>query len=277
MNTIYTKQLVVGQKIFCSLYNGQYGIIIEIEGEQHPGECKTIWNGCGTMGGSAQLKIAFYDCIQPHFSIIPESLARGSIQWRIYDEIASNEEMAAAIKTVNDRETKRKHDAEQGEARREEVTEQIKKDYPYLTRYDCKGRFGHHSIGAKNLKKELTKAFPKTVFKVSSDSYSGGSSIGVKWTDGPTVKQVEEFSTKYCEGNFDGMDDSYTYDHSNVWPNVYGGAKYISENRDYTEAVYAKIAQELDIKLTLSEYGRPEFEERHKDREFWDKLRDTSF
>ena len=36
---------------------------------------------------------------------------------------------------------------------------------------------------------------------------------------------------KHEEGRFNGMDDSYTYDRANVWPEVFGGAKYVHASR----------------------------------------------
>ena len=44
---------------------------------------------------------------------------------------------------------------------------------------------------AKIIRQELAKAFPGIKFSVKSKSYSGGSSIDVGWTDGPTPKMVE--------------------------------------------------------------------------------------
>ncbi len=60
---------------------------------------------------------------------------------------------------------------------------------------------------AKIVRGELKKHFPATKFSVKTSKYAGGSSIDVKWTDGPTVKQVEKVAGKYHGAQFDGMID----------------------------------------------------------------------
>ncbi len=61
------------------------------------------------------------------------------------------------------------------------------------------------------LRKDLAKSFPGTKFSVTK---SPGGSIRVKWTDGPTTKQVEKVSGVYEGKGFDGsIDMSYHYKH----------------------------------------------------------------
>jgi hypothetical protein len=50
---------------------------------------------------------------------------------------------------------------------------------------------------AKQIRVELKKAFPGTKFSVRSKNYSGGSSIRVEWTDGPTTKAVAAIANQY--------------------------------------------------------------------------------
>lgn len=64
---------------------------------------------------------------------------------------------------------------------------------------------------AKVIRKALKRAFPKVKFSVRSDSYSGGSSIDVSWTDGPTSDQVDEVVKRYAGATFDGMIDLKSY------------------------------------------------------------------
>ena len=45
---------------------------------------------------------------------------------------------------------------------------------------------------AKLVRKALKKAFPGMKFSVRSSNYANGSSIDVSWTDGPTMKAVDE-------------------------------------------------------------------------------------
>jgi hypothetical protein len=60
---------------------------------------------------------------------------------------------------------------------------------------------------AKLVRAALKKAFPGVKFSVKSHTYSGGASIDVGWTDGPTQKAVEEVTNAYAGGGFDGMID----------------------------------------------------------------------
>jgi hypothetical protein len=63
-----------------------------------------------------------------------------------------------------------------------------------------------------------------------------GCSIDVSWIDGPTRDEVRKITKKYQEGYFDGMIDLYEYN-DQVFTDVFGGAKYVFENRKLTEEV----------------------------------------
>lgn len=60
---------------------------------------------------------------------------------------------------------------------------------------------------AKLLRQALKEAFPGTKFSVQSKTYSGGASITVKWTDGPTSAQVGKIAAPFEGAYFDGMID----------------------------------------------------------------------
>lgn len=64
---------------------------------------------------------------------------------------------------------------------------------------------------AKLIRKALRVAFPATKFSVRSESYSGGSSIDIRWTDGPTSAEVDEVSGGFAGGGFDGSIDLHYY------------------------------------------------------------------
>lgn len=57
------------------------------------------------------------------------------------------------------------------------------------------------------IRSALAKSFPGVKFSVRSHCYSGGSSINVRWTDGPTCKSVEAVADPFAMGGFDGMID----------------------------------------------------------------------
>lgn len=60
---------------------------------------------------------------------------------------------------------------------------------------------------AKLIRKHLKEAFPGQKFYVRSSSYSGGSSISVGWTDGPTTREVKAVTGPFQGARFDGSID----------------------------------------------------------------------
>lgn len=53
----------------------------------------------------------------------------------------------------------------------------------------------------------LAEEFPDTKFSVKTDKYAGGASLRVRWTDGPTKQEVEEFAKTFQGASFDGSTD----------------------------------------------------------------------
>lgn len=68
------------------------------------------------------------------------------------------------------------------------------------------------ALCAAMIRKTLKGYFPTTIFRVTSDNYSGGNSVNVSWKNGPTVSAVEGVIGHHEAGTFDGMTDMYTYD-----------------------------------------------------------------
>ena len=65
---------------------------------------------------------------------------------------------------------------------------------------------------AKAIRKELKKNFPDVKFKVRSSIYSGGNSVDIFWTDGPSERAVDKVVGKYQEGHDNNVEDLYEYD-----------------------------------------------------------------
>lgn len=107
------------------------------------------------------------------------------------------------------------------------------------------GQYASAAHGSKNLKKELAAAFPGVKFSVRSSTFSGGDSIDVSWTLGPTQKEVEAITGKYQEGHFNGMEDIYEFSHDNQWPGLFGGAKFVSESRHTPPELFEQIGRAL--------------------------------
>lgn len=107
-------------------------------------------------------------------------------------------------------------------------------------------------VAARNIRAELKRAFPRVKFSVRSERYSGGNSVNVYWTDGPTSERVKAISDKYQEGDFNGMDDSYNYRRS-AWTNLFGGARYVFENRSESAELIAKAIEAARLKYGAKE------------------------
>lgn len=98
-------------------------------------------------------------------------------------------------------------------------------DFPKMSRY---------ALGAKNIRKELKSIFSPysgIKFKVTSKGYSMGSSIDIKWEDGPNTESVAAITSKYQYGSFDSMTDYYDYSADQRFTNEFGGAKFVMESR----------------------------------------------
>ena len=64
---------------------------------------------------------------------------------------------------------------------------------------------------AKLVRAHLKREFPAVKFSVRSKKYSGGCSIDIDWTDGPTSREVDAIGKLYQGASFDGMQDLKTY------------------------------------------------------------------
>lgn len=60
---------------------------------------------------------------------------------------------------------------------------------------------------ARLIRAALKARFPGQKFSVRSSNYSGGASINVHWTSGPTEKEVGTVTEGFVGGGFDGMID----------------------------------------------------------------------
>ena len=67
---------------------------------------------------------------------------------------------------------------------------------------------------ARILKKRLKREFPDVKFSVRSQSYSGGTSIAVAWTNGPIQPDVDAIARQYAGAGFDpSIDLKYYREH----------------------------------------------------------------
>lgn len=137
---------------------------------------------------------------------------------------------------------------------------------------------------AKLVRQALKANFPQVRFSVRSNTYSGGASIDVHWTDGPTEDQVDAVAGRYEGAGFDGMIDlKYSCYHyelpdgsiqfastpgtsgsmglvdavNNPQPinavKVHFGANYVQCSRTLSEALVRRVAPAVCAKWGLPE------------------------
>ena len=103
--------------------------------------------------------------------------------------------------------------------------------YPYLT--TLKNHPKNYSIACKdNIRADLKKNFPKIKFSVSGDR----SSVDVRWTNGPTKKEVCKVLDKYSDHETDETGDYRDFKSTN-FTKVFGGYKYIFDYRDMSDEI----------------------------------------
>lgn len=98
---------------------------------------------------------------------------------------------------------------------------------------------------AKLIRETLKVEFPDVKFSVRSKSYSGGSSIDIRWTDGPTSKQVATFTGMFEGASFDGMIDlkSYRSITNEDGEEIHYSVDFIFEHRECSRELTMEVAK----------------------------------
>jgi hypothetical protein len=231
--------LVVGQKVHCTLYGGKDGFITSIEGEQKPESVKSLLGGVGVTGGNAHINIAFHD----HFSNVPESLVRGSVQWSIYDTVISSDLLNAKIQQTQACIDSRKELADNAENAKqaEELRQHTAPEYAYLKpceKYDT-------TATAKNIRLHLKKMYPSVKFSVRKEHHS---SIGVTWTDGPFKADIEETLSNFKNISGYRVDDSTEYS-KHAW--IFGVVDYLHVSRDHSDTSLQDAIGKINAKFKV--------------------------
>lgn len=228
---MHTAQLEIGQRVHCVLPFAGEGIIFAIQGEQTPGGVQNH-GGIAFSGGNARISVVFEQGTVSEK--LPEGLLRSNVQWTVFDEKASDDDIAEALKYA--RQVTRKKAAAKARANQAFYAEQrALLQAPEFKKLKREGK--HKHAAAANVRTLLKKAFPSVKFSVRKGaSYS---SLDVAWTDGPTIDQVDAVISRFKRGSFDSMDDSYTRQRS-AWTTLFGGVDYLNTNRRCSDELYAK-------------------------------------
>jgi hypothetical protein len=221
--------LVIGQRVYCILYGGKYGTIVEIQGEQSAGSCRVLGGGVGVMGGSAYVSVVWDDGSQS--GRLPESLVRGSVQWKRFDEVVSAEQVAERIAAAAVYAAQQKAKADAEKAAFERAKEAAKAEglaLGLIPEADFRAAGKRGTAAAANLRAELKAAGIKA--RVNGDY----SSVNVYVADPAQIEKANEIGRKYKAGNFDGMSDCYDYDPC-AWGSVFGDVQYVFVQKEWKQ------------------------------------------
>lgn len=134
---------------------------------------------------------------------------------------------------------------------------------------------------AKLIRQALKEAFPAVKFSVRSNTYAGGASINVSYTNGPQSADVERVAFAFQGGYFDGMTD-YKGGHVHAIDGkpVSFGADFVFVRQEISDAQMAAVRaglaaltdlqrNHLEARLRIGEFAAPF----HMDRDDWAYLR----
>lgn len=114
----------------------------------------------------------------------------------------------------------------------------IKAAHSVLSRgEDLRRPLSKTALAAKNIRALLKAWYPHVKFSVTSETFSMGSAVRVKWTHWPDLdeprpdlQQLVGALSIFEQGRFSGLDDSYKYDQSpkgQQFRDQYGSTKYL--------------------------------------------------
>ena len=116
---------------------------------------------------------------------------------------------------------------------------------------------------AKLIRREVKHYFPNVKFSVRSHLYSGGSSINVSWTDGPTSSEVDVIVKRFQGASFDGQIDLKSYHNSFVVLEgstlpieVHYGADFVFTNRDLSPKFKSELGKIAQAILDMNEHTK---------------------
>lgn len=126
-----------------------------------------------------------------------------------------------------------------------------------------KGKQSSHAATSAAIKQELKQNFPLVKFSVKSDSFSGGDSVHISWTDGPCQSTVEKISSKYQYGSFNSMED--IYENTNTRSDI-PQTKFVSENRSLSDKILENVQEELSKYLKFTEEETNNYDDTPKEK-----------
>lgn len=246
--------VAVGQEVYCGLYGGKYGVVVAIYGEQSPATCQSLMGGVGVMGGSAKFDI-IWNC-GTESRKIPESLLRRSVQWDVFDHVATSAEIETAKENLVKETLRREEEAREAKRAFDEETEALKQEFSFLKTADDESSSPKRA--AANIRILLKRHWPTVKFSVRVRDYN---CCNIRWVDGPTNCQVSAVVNRFKGGYFDGMTDCYSHEHT-PFNQLFGDLEYLFTDRDTSDEVTRKAIDALWLALpnNLKDIPRPSVE-----------------
>lgn len=196
------------------------------------------------------------DCIT-----VCETRERGAVI-RIYDGTAARPALFEAYRS-----------AERAAQRLEEQVENRRQRIQRRRNEAGKRQPSAEAQTAAAIRKRLRETFPKVKFSVTCDSFAGGNSVSIHWTDGPISEIVDHITRQYAWGTFDPYTDcsgSRELDPALGCP----GAKFVQTSRSLSperraeiEAHAVKTFGNLPVD-TWGDFYHARYERQHP--ELWD-------
>lgn len=246
MNRTISTDIEVGTRIHSILYGGRDGVVYAINGKPKPETVRSIFGGAMMTGGGASFDIVFDNGTESRG--LPECILRG-VQWRIYAEVASPEEIADMLLFSASEDVRKRLEADADAIKFAAEIDALRCDPKFAKLKQVGPNDGGGKLVASNLRVELKAAFAGVKFSIRSDY----NSVRIAWVDGPTTDEVKAVAGKYEGGHFDGMDDSYHHRKS-PFTSVYGSAQYIFENRSHSVAAMKAAAVTIQEKFVCQPF-----------------------
>ena len=146
---------------------------------------------------------------------------------------AKQVEIYRAVKVAN--EEKKRRETEEKNRKFHEAVEALRKRYSYIPCPKTDGKYLRTGEVSRNLRAVLKHEFPGVKFSVTSNSFSGGDSVRVKWVDGPTHAAVNRIVDAF-QINRPDISGDYWDPVETATTAVCGGFSYTFANREYSEA-----------------------------------------
>jgi hypothetical protein len=240
------------------------GQVVAYSDRANPRQCAVvIANGQGDIYGQTCI---FED---GHRSQVRRASIEGPGGWEMVPQVMTDAEIAAWVAQADAARVAAKAEAEREAAEAKDAhakeTARLLVEYPKLERVS--NEKPARVVAAGNIRKLLKARFPLCKFTVTSKVFSGGDSIDIGWTDGPTTAEVEEITERFSGGSFNGMDDSYTYS-SSAWTHLFGDAKYVSAQRSVSNERMRQVADEMGFADKAIKWGEIEGADWHTNQAF---------